>query len=133
MIRAVTIKSKLMIAFFSIAFLVVVIGIVGLANSLRIKADFNTVAYDASPELVLLGSIQSSVNKVSSDIVGFALISPASKPLHQERLNQLMQDSRTLSDLMDQLGNKADHKSEAQFYPQLKHLTSAYSAVSRVN
>jgi signal transduction histidine kinase len=130
MIRAVTIKSKLMIAFFSIAFLVVVIGIVGLANSLRIKADFNTVAYDASPELVLLGSIQSSVNKVSSDIVGFALISPASKPLHQERLNQLMQDSRTLNDLMDQLGNKADHKSEAQFYPQLKHLTSAYSAVS---
>ena len=130
MLRPATIKSKLMIAFFSVAILVVVIGLVGLVNSLRIKADFNAVASDALPELVLLGNIQSSVNRVSSDIVGFALTSPASKPLHQERLNQMMQDSNILNGLMDQLGKRADHKTEAQFYPLLRNLTLAYSAVS---
>jgi methyl-accepting chemotaxis protein len=130
MLRATTIKSKLMIAFFSVAILVVIIGLVGLVNSLRIKADFNAVASDALPELVLLSNIQSSVNKVSSDTVGFALTSPASKPLHQARLNQLMQDSSILNGLMDQLGKRADHKTEAQFYPLLKNLSLAYSAVS---
>jgi hypothetical protein len=119
-----------MIAFFSVAILVVITGLVGLVNSLRIKADFNAVASDALPELVLLSNIQSSVNKVSSDTVGFALTSPASKPLHQARLNQLMQDSSILNGLMDQLGKRADHKTEAQFYPLLKNLSLAYSAVS---
>jgi signal transduction histidine kinase len=114
-----------MIGFFSIALLVVVVGIIGFVNSLRINAAFNAVANEKLPELVALGNIQSSVNKISSDIVGFALVSQAAKPLHQERLQQMTRDSKTLTTLVDQLG-----KIDAESYPILRHLTSAYSTLS---
>jgi hypothetical protein len=72
-----TIKSKLVIGFFSIASFVVIVGTVGFVNSLHINSAFNVVTNDTLPELLVLDNIQSSINKISSDIVGFALGSSA--------------------------------------------------------
>ena len=62
---------------------------------------FDAVTDESLPELSVLRNIQSSVNKISSDIVGFALASPMTKPLHQERIQQMMQDNKTLTMLVD--------------------------------
>ena len=86
MTKVTTIKSRLMIAFVTIALLVVIVGVVGILNSLHIKAAFDVAANRSLPELLVLRNIQSSVNKISSDVVGFALISPETKLLHQEKM-----------------------------------------------
>jgi signal transduction histidine kinase len=131
MIKITTIKSKLMIAFFSIASLVVIVGIVGIVNSLHIYTTLNVVANSILPELLTSNKIQSSVNKISSDVVGFAIVSPATKQLHQERLQQITQDSNTLTALVDKLYKAApDSKDSAEPYSVLEHLTSEYSTIS---
>jgi len=131
MIKITTIESKLMIAFFSIASLVVIVGIVGIVNSLHIYTTLNVVANSILPELLTSNKIQSSVNKISSDVVGFAIVSPATKQLHQERLQQITQDSNTLTALVDKLYKAApDSKDSAEPYYVLKHLTSEYSTIS---
>ncbi|HEY6883498.1 MAG TPA: HAMP domain-containing sensor histidine kinase [Nitrososphaeraceae archaeon] len=132
MIKITTIESKLMIAFFSIASLVVIVGIVGIVNSLHIYTTLNVVANSILPELLTSNKIQSSVNKISSDVVGFAIVSPATKQLHQERLQQITQDSNTLTALVDKLYKAApDSKDSAEpDYSMLKHLTSEYSTIS---
>ena len=131
MIKITTIESKLMIAFFSIASLVVIVGIVGIVNSLRIYTTLNVVATSILPELLTSNKIQSSVNKISSDVVGFAIVSPATKQLHQERLQQITQDSNMLTALVDNLYKAAsDSKDSAEPYSVLKHLTSEYSTIS---
>ncbi|MFZ0513938.1 MAG: MCP four helix bundle domain-containing protein [Candidatus Nitrosopolaris sp.] len=71
----ITIKSKLMIGFFSIASFVVIVGTIGFVNSLHVNSALKVVTNGTLPELLVLGNIQSSINKVSSDIVGFALVS----------------------------------------------------------
>ena len=72
-----------------------------------------------------------SVNKISSDVVGFAIVSPATKQLHQERLQQITQDSNTLTALVDKLYKAApDSKDSAEPYSVLKHLTSEYFTIS---
>src|SRR5919199_1852641 len=91
--RLTTIKSKLMIAFFSIASLVVIVGIIGILNSLHVNTALNSVANDPLPELLLAYNIQTAVNRISSDVVGFAMVSPMTTQLHQERLHQIMQDN----------------------------------------
>ena len=53
MIKITTIKSKLIIAFFSIASLVVIVGIVGIVNSLHVHTALNIVANDPLSELLL--------------------------------------------------------------------------------
>ena len=52
MIKITTIESKVMIAFFSIASLVVIVGIVGIVNSLHIYTTLNVVANSILPELL---------------------------------------------------------------------------------
>jgi hypothetical protein len=52
MIKITTIESKLMIAFFSIASLVVIVEIVGIVNSLHIYTTLNVVANSILPELL---------------------------------------------------------------------------------
>jgi hypothetical protein len=54
------------------------------------------VTNNTLPKLLVLDNIQSSGNKISSDIVGFALGSSEAKALHQERLQQMIQDNKTL-------------------------------------
>jgi hypothetical protein len=81
-----TIKSKLVIGFFSIAPFVVIVGTVGFVNSLRINSSLNVVTNNTLPKLLVLDNTQSSVNKISSEIVGFALGSSEAKALHRERL-----------------------------------------------
>ena len=132
MIKTTTIKSKLLIAFLSIASLVVIVGVVGVVNSLHIYNSLNIITNNPLPQLLVSNKIQSSVNKISSDIVGFALVSPVTKQLHQERVQQLMQDSNMLARLVDQLGKivVADPKEKTESNPVLKHLTSEYSTVS---
>jgi UPF0716 family protein affecting phage T7 exclusion len=131
MIKITTIKSKLVIAFVSIASLVVIVGIVGIANSLHIYTALNVVANDPLPELIVSNKIQSSVNKISSDIVGFALVSPVTRQLHQQRLQQMTQDTKMLASLVDQLDKiSPDSKEKAESDPSLKHLTAEYSTVS---
>jgi len=131
MIKITTIESKLMTAFFSIASLVVIVGIVGIVNSLHVYTTLNVVANSILPELLTSNKIQSSVNKISSDVVGFAIVSPATKQLHQERLQQITQDSNTLTALVDNLYKAApDSKDSAEPYSVLKHLTSEYSTIS---
>jgi signal transduction histidine kinase len=132
MIKTTTIKSKLLIAFLSIASLVVIVGVVGVVNSLHIYTSLNIITNNPLPQLLVSNKIQSSVNKISSDIVGFALVSPVTKQLHQERVQQLMQDSNMLARLVDQLGKivVADPKEKTESNPVLKHLTSEYSTVS---
>jgi signal transduction histidine kinase len=127
MIKTTTIKSKLLIAFLSIASLVVIVGVVGVVNSLHIYTSLNIITNNPLPQLLVSNKIQSSVNKISSDIVGFALVSPVTKQLHQERVQQLM-----LARLVDQLGKivVADPKEKTESNPVLKHLTSEYSTVS---
>lgn len=110
MIKITTIKSKLMIAFFSIASLAVIVGIVGVINSLRVNSALNSVAGDPLPELLLAYNIQTAVNRISSDIVGFAIVSPMTTQLHQEKLQQIIQDSKTLTSLVDQLEKTSDLK-----------------------
>jgi phosphoglycerate-specific signal transduction histidine kinase len=127
MIKITTIESKLMIAFFSIASLVVIVGIVGIVNSLHIYTTLNVVANSILPELLTSNKIQSSVNKISSDVVGFAIVSPATKQLHQERLQQITQDSNTLTALVDKLYKAAPDSKDSAL---LKHLTSEYSTIS---
>ena len=83
-----------MIGFFSIASFVVIVGAVGFVNSLYINAAFNVVTNDTLPDLLVLGKIQSSINKISSDIVGFALVGSEAKALHQKRLGSLLKDVR---------------------------------------
>jgi signal transduction histidine kinase len=124
-----TIKSKLVIGFFSIASFVVIVGTVGFVNSLHINSAFNVVTNDTLPELLVLDNIQSSINKISSDIVGFALGSSAAKALHQERLQQMIQDNKTLTTYIDQFGTIAQ-PTEMPSYRLLKYLTLAYSTVS---
>jgi signal transduction histidine kinase len=121
-----------MIAFFSIASLVVIVGIVGIVNSLHVYASLNVVTNDPLRELLVSNNIQSSVNKISSDIVGFALVSPVTKQLHQQRLQQLIQDSNIMARLVDQLDKMvaADPNEKTESDPVLKHLTSEYSTVS---
>jgi signal transduction histidine kinase len=128
--KSTTIKSKLMIAFFSIASLVVIVGIVGIANSLHIYTALNAVANDTLPELLVSNRIQSSINKISSDIVGFALVSPVTNQLHQEKLQQMMHDIKMLTTQVDQLNRIAQDSSEVESNSILKQLTSEYSAVS---
>jgi signal transduction histidine kinase len=130
MIKITTIKSKLMIAFFSIASLAVIVGIVGVINSLRVNSALNSVAGDPLPELLLAYNIQTAVNRISSDIVGFAIVSPMTTQLHQEKLQQIIQDSKTLTSLVDQLEKTSDLKEEAKSDSGLNDLTSRYSTVS---
>jgi len=132
MIKTTTIKSKLMIAFFCIASLVVVVGVVGIVNSHSIYNSLNFVTNDSLPELLVSSKIQTLANKISSDIVGFAVVSPVTNQLHQERLQQLTEDSRVLTGLVDQLDkiDVGDPKERAKFYPTLRDLTSNYSSVS---
>ena len=99
-----TIKSKLVIGFFLIASFVVIVGTVGFVNSLHINSAFNFVTNDTLPKLLVLDNIQSSINKISSDIVGFALGSSEAKALHQKRLQQMIQDNKTLTTYIDQFG-----------------------------
>jgi hypothetical protein len=122
-----------MIAFFSIASLVVIVGVVGIVNSLHVYTALNLVANNTLPELLTSNKIQSSVNKISSDIVGFAIISPATKHLHQEKLQQIIQDSNMLTALVDKLYRVAPPGSKNSAeppYSELKHLASEYSASS---
>src|ERR1051325_3303541 len=128
--KVTTIKSKLMIAFFSIASLVVIVGIIGIVNSLHVNTALNSVANDPLPELLLAYNIQTVANRISSDVVGFAMVSPMTTQLHQERLHQIMQDNKTLTLLVDQLHNASDLPEEAESDSALNDLTSQYSAVS---
>jgi signal transduction histidine kinase len=132
MTKVTTIKSRLMIAFVTIALFVVIVGIVGILNSLQIKAAFDVAANRSLPELLVLRNIQSSVNKISSDVVGFALISPVTKLLHQEKMQQIIQDGKTLTVLVSQLNNIVvdDKKENTETFIVLKYLTSAYSSIS---
>jgi phosphoglycerate-specific signal transduction histidine kinase len=116
MIKITTIKSKLMIAFFSIASLVVIVGIVGIANSLHVNTALNSVASDPLPELLLAYNIRAAVNRISSDVVGFAIVSPMTTQLHQERLQQIMQDNKTLTLLVDELDKTSDPKEKAESF-----------------
>ncbi len=84
---------------------------------------------DTLPKLLVLDYIQSSINKISSDIVGFALGSSEAKALHQERLQQMIQDNKTLTTYIDQFG-KIAQPNEMPSYRLLKYLTLAYSMVS---
>src|SRR5919206_4044723 len=95
--RVTTIKSKLMIAFFSIASLVVIVGIIGIVNSLRVNTALNSVASDPLPELLLAYNIQTAVNRISSDVVGFAMISPMTTQLHQEQLKHMLPNDEIVS------------------------------------
>jgi len=124
-----TIKSKLVIGFFSIASFVVIVGTVGFVNLVHINSAFNVVTNDTLPKLLVLDNIQSSINKISSDIVGFALGSSEAKALHQERLQQMIQDNKTLITYIDQFG-KIAQPNEMPSYRLLKYLTLAYSTVS---
>jgi signal transduction histidine kinase len=121
-----------MIAFFSIASLVVIVGVVGIVNSLHIYTALNLVANNTLPELLTSNKIQSLVNKISSDIVGFAMVSPATKQLHQEKLQQIIQDSNMLTALVDKLYKVAPGSkvSAEPHYSVLKHLASEYAAIS---
>jgi signal transduction histidine kinase len=131
MIKITKIKSKLMIAFFSIALLVVIVGVVGIVNSLHVYTSLNFVANKSLPELLVSNKIQTSINKIASDIVGFAVVNPLTNQLHQERLQQMMQDSKVLTALVDKLGKiDLDSDGNAESYPILNHLTSEYSTVS---
>ena len=119
-----------MIAFFSIASLVVIVGIIGIVNSLRVNTALNSVASDPLPELLLAYNIQTAVNRISSDVVGFAMISPMTTKLHQERLHQIVQDNNTLTLLVDQLNKASDFQEETESDSALNDLTSQYSSVS---
>jgi signal transduction histidine kinase len=132
MIKIITINSKLMIAFFSIASLVVIAGVIGIVNSLHVYTALNLVANNTLPELITSNKVQSSVNKISSDIVGFAIVSPATKQLHQEKLQQIIHDSNMLTALVDKLYKVAPGSkvSAEPRYSELKHLASEYSASS---
>ena len=103
MLKITTIKSKLMIAFFSIASLVVIVGVVGIVNSLHVYTSLNFVTNQSLPELLVSNKIQSSINKISSDIVGFAVVGTMTNQLHQDRLQQMIHDSKVLTALVDQL------------------------------
>ncbi len=103
MIKITTIKSKLMIAFFSIASLVVIVGIIGTVNSIHVHIALNIVANDHLIELLLSYNTESAVNRISFDVVGFALVSPVTTQLHHARLPQMMQDTKILSTLVDHL------------------------------
>ncbi len=124
-----TIKSKLLTGFFLIASFVVIVGTVGFLNSLHINSALNLVTNDTLPDLLVLDNIQSSINKISSDIVGFALLSSGAKELHQERLEQMIQDNKTLATSIDHFGKEAE-PNELPTYRLLKYLTLAYSMVS---
>ncbi|HET7148609.1 MAG TPA: MCP four helix bundle domain-containing protein [Candidatus Nitrosopolaris sp.] len=124
-----SIKSRLVIGFFSIASFVVIVGTVGIVNSLNIDSAFNVVTNDTLPELLVLDNIQTSINKISSDIVGFALVSSEAKLLHQERLQQMIQDNKSMTMDIDQFG-KIAQPSEIPSYKILKYLTAAYSRIS---
>lgn len=124
-----TIKSKLMFGFFLISALLVVVGTVGFVNSLHIDTAFDIATNQTLPELLVIGNIQSSINKMSSDIVGFALQSPEARILHQERLYQMLQDNKTLNTLVNEFGKSAD-PSEKPSYNLVKSLTLAYSRAS---
>jgi hypothetical protein len=50
--------------------------------------------------------------------------------LHQARLQQMTQDTKILSTLVDQLDKISDFEEEAKFNPILENLTSQYSTVS---
>ena len=130
MIKITTIKSKLMIAFFSIASLAVIVGIVGVINSLHVNSALNSVASDPLPELLLAYNIQTAVNRISSDIVGFAIVSPMTTQLHQEKLQQIIRDLKSLTSLVDRLGKASDLKEEAESDSALNDLASRYSTVS---
>ena len=118
-----------MIVFFSIASFVVIVGTVAFVNSLHINSALNAVTNDTLPDLLVLDNIQSSINKISSDIVGFALVSSEAKALHQERLQQMIQDNKTLTTYLDQF-RKFAQPDEMPSYTLLKYLTLAYSTVS---
>jgi signal transduction histidine kinase len=130
MIKITTIKSKLMIAFFSIASLAVIVGIVGVINSLHVNSALNSIASDPLPELLLAYNIQTAVNRISSDIVGFAIVSPMTTQLHQEKLQQIIRDLKSLTSLVDRLGKASDLKEEAESDSALNDLASRYSTVS---
>ena len=123
-----TIKSKLVIGFFSIASFVVIVGTVGFVNSLHINFALNVVTNDTLPKLLVLDNIQSSVNKISSDIVGFALGSSEAKALHQERLQQMIQDNKILTTCIAQFGKIAQPNEMSSY--RLKSLTLGYATAS---
>ena len=62
-----------MIAFFSIASLVVIVGIIGIVNSLHVNAALNSVANDPLPELLLAYNIQAAVNRIEYHLMLWAL------------------------------------------------------------
>jgi signal transduction histidine kinase len=132
MLKITTIKSKLMIAFFSIASLVVIVGVVGIVNSLHVYTSLNFVTNESLPELLVSNKIQSSINKISSDIVGFAVVGTMTNQLHQDRLQQMIHDSKVLTALVDQLDKilAANPKEKAEISPILRNRTSEYSTVS---
>jgi hypothetical protein len=80
------------------------------------------VTNNTLPKLLVLDNIQSSVNKISSDIVGFALGSSEAKALHQERLQQMIQDNKTLTTYIAQFG-KIAQPNEMPSIRLLKSLT----------
>jgi phosphoglycerate-specific signal transduction histidine kinase len=121
-----------MIAFFSIASLVVIVGVVGIVNSLHVYTSLNFVTNQSLPELLVSNKIQSSINKISSDIVDFAVVGTMTNQLHQERLQQMIYDSKMLTALVNQLDKilSAKPKEKAEISPILRNLTSQYSTVS---
>jgi hypothetical protein len=56
-----------MIAFFSIASLVVIVGIVGIVNSLHVYASLNVVTNDPLRELLISNNIQTSAKIAAVD------------------------------------------------------------------
>jgi signal transduction histidine kinase len=52
------------------------------------------------------------------------LVSPITMRLHQARLQQMTQDTKILSTLVDQLDKISDFEEEAKFNPILENLTS---------
>ena len=58
------------------------------------------------------------------------MVGPVTTQLHQARLQQMIQDAKTLTTLVDQLNKTSDFEEEAKFNPILENLTSQYSTVS---
>ena len=109
-----------------------IVGVVGIVNSLHVYTSLNFVTNESLPELLVSNKIQSSINKISSDIVGFAVVGTMTNQLHQDRLQQMIHDSKVLTALVDQLDKilAANPKEKAEISPILRNLTSEYSTVS---
>src|SRR5437016_3036044 len=89
------IKTKLVLGFLSIAWLVTVVGIIGIQSARDVTRKFNDSAEHSTPKLIMLGQIKAASLRILEESVSHALVVSQSEHLSPKaRLLEMVNEER---------------------------------------